>query len=411
LTTIAINRKTSGFTLLTIAILAIILGLIWTGNLSLESRVITLRYFLFVLTGLAAFLTPYLLFPDKNTPLIQLGNLDERNLTRYIFTKLGSYCWPVLLLMAVMLIGDVNNPFENLTVKIISIVSSWLFFVSVVMLSVVRYVKSGPASQFWKESKKGRDIRQKVADYLKYPIDPGSIPSLMNTMIILTLGSGTIIFAVYLGGVIHPVAETAVFAGLFIYAVHYLQKFTGSIVRDFYSSNSFFREFFGVNMKGEEAMAAREVHQLWWVPGYLRMHVWQFIVQLDRIVPAGRAVAAGHLIVLFIAYQRPDPQFLTIIWVIFALLHHLFVLLTFRDEIAPPWLLRWVAPSHIWFLSRVWIQIRWLLPLLLGMNVQYFLFGTPGLASQVGVTITYLLSGIFISATGMAKLFKRANYN
>jgi len=411
LATISIRRKTSRFILLTTAILAIILGLIWTGNSTLESRVITQRYFLFVLTGLAAFLTPYLLFPDKNTPLIQLGNLDKKSLSHYIFTKLGSYCWPVFLLMAVMLLVDFNSPFQNLTIKIISLFSSWLLFSSIVILSAVRYVKSGPASQFWKESTKGRDIRQKVADYLKYPLDPGSIPSLMNTLIILTIGSGTIILAVYLGELVHPIAEMAIFACLVVYAINYLRKFTGTLVRDFYSSNSFFREFFGVNLKGEEAMAVRQVNQLWWVPGFLRMHVWQFIVQLDRIVPAGRAVAAGHLVVLFIAYQRPDPQFLTIIWVIFALLHHLFTLLTFRHEVAPPWLLRWVAPVHIWFFSRVWMQIRWLLPLFLGMNVQYFLFGTPDVASQAAVAITFLLSAIFVSALGMAKTFNGANYN
>ncbi len=405
---ISIRRRTSPLILLSAVVLTTILGLLWTGDSTLESRIITLRYFLFVLTGLAAFLTPYFLFPDKNSPLIQLGNLGKKSLGYYIFNKLGSYCWPVYYLIAIILLGDLHNFFNGLDYKIITLFSSWSLFSSVVIISTVRYVKSGPSSQFWKESQKGKLIRQRVADYLKYPLDPGSIPSLINTLIILLVGSGTIIFAVYAGDRIHPFAELMVFISLLIYAGYSVRKFSVSMIRDFYSSNSFFREFFGVTMKGEEVLESRKVNQLWWVPDFIRVHVWQFIVQIDRIVPAGRIVAAGHFVVLFIAYQRPDPQFLVMIWVVFALLHHLFSLLTFRQVIAPQWLLRWVAPVHIWILSRFWIQIRWILPLILGMNQQYFLFGTPDLKSQAAVLITYLISGFIVSAMGMAKTFNGA---
>ena len=406
---ISIRRKPTGFILLSTAVLAAILGLAWTGSSTLEGRIVTMRYFLFVLTALSAFLTPYLLFPDKNTPLIQLGNLGKKSLQQYVFVKFGTYFWPVFFLMAVMLFGDFNNPLHHIPLKIYSFLSACLLFLAIGMLSVARYVKSGPSSQFWKESQKGRNIRQMAADYLKYPIDPGSIPSLINTMVILVIGSAAIILAVYLGERVHPLAELMVFLSLSVYAALYLHKFSGSFVRDFYSSNSFFREFFGVNMKGEEVLATREVNQLWWVPGFIRMHVWQFLVQLDRIIPAGRAVAAGHLVVLFIAYQRPDPQFLVIIWIIFALLHQLFTLLTFRLEIAPRWLLRWVAPAYIWFLSRFWMQMRWVLPLFLGMNVQYFLFGTPDITNQAVIIVTFLISAFFVSAFGLTKTFNGAN--
>src|SRR5690625_6852312 len=70
---------------------------------------------------------------------------------------------------------------------------------AVLRLACYRYLQSGPDSQFWSESEKGRRYRKKAADLFKYPLDPGSIPSLMNTVLIFLTGSllillGTILF-------------------------------------------------------------------------------------------------------------------------------------------------------------------------------------------------------------------------
>ena len=388
------------------ALFVVAVGLFWTGYSSLDDRIITLRYFLIALTGLAAFSTPYLLFPDKNGAVIQLGNLDSADLNRYLSGKAVSYTWPVFLLFGVILFGDLNNPTGNLLTKLLYTMGASLLFAGLMVVSVARYVKSGPDSQFWKESEKGRKLRKDMADFFKYPIDPGSVPSLMNTILIVLIGFFTIVAGALLEQYVSAVAEIFAMGAIFLGGIITLRKYNLTLVRNFYSSNAFFREFFGESLKGDEAAARREVEQLWWVPAPLKMHVWQFLVQLDRKIPSGRVVAAGHVLVWFIAYQRPDPEFLTVIWLLFALVHHLFILLTIQPEMAPAWLLRWTGSSFIWLTTRFWMQLRWIIPLLLSMNTQLFIFGTPDFNSQAIVITAYIATALIVSAIGVSVLRK-----
>jgi hypothetical protein len=406
LSKISLRPKIQAVTAIILAGGVAALGFFWTGTTPLSERIITIRYFLLALTGLAAFLTPYLLFPDKNVSLIQLGNLSKNSLSGYIMRKLLSCTWPVFLLLIVMAFGDINRPSEYLAEKFIYLLSSLFLFTGVALYSVARYIKSGPDSQFWQESEKGKQLRLKMADFFKYPIDPGSVPSLINTILVLLFGSAAIIAATLVSDRFTPFAELLLTGLVFLSGLVTVQKYSGDLVKNFYSTNAFFREFFGANLKGEEAVSRREVEQLWWVPARLKMHVWQFLVQSDRKIPAGRVVAAGHLLVWFIAYQRPDPEFLTVIWLIFALLHHLFTVLTFQPGFAPSWLMRWVDSSTVWFFSRFWMQLRWLIPLLLSMNLQYFLFATPDFQSQSAVIAMYLITAMIMSAIGVSKTTK-----
>jgi hypothetical protein len=401
---LSIRPKLSKTAIFFTAIFVVALGLFWTGNDAIADRIITLRYFLFALTGLAAFSTPYLLFPDKYGAVIQLGNLPAKDLSRYLLKKLAFYTWPVFLMFGVILFGDLNTPADHLLQKTVYGGVSLFLFSGLILFSLARYVKSGPDSQFWKESEKGRRLRQNMADFFKYPLDPGSIPSLMNTILIVLAGFLAIVAGALFEQFISIYAELFWMGFIFIMAIATMKKYAGTLVRDYYSSNAFFREFFGTNLKGDEAVVRREVDQLWWVPGKFKAHVWQFLVQLDRKVPSGRVVAAGHVLVWFIAYQRPDPEFLAVIWLLFALLHHLFTLLTIQPEMSPQWLLRWLGSTAIWLFSRFWMQLRWIIPLLLSMNAQLFVFGTPGFESQALVIGIFILTSLLVSAIGVSKL-------
>ncbi len=401
---LSIRPKLSKTAIFFTVIFVVALGLFWTGNNSIADRIITLRYFLFALTGLAAFSTPYLLFPDKYGTVIQLGNLSAKDLNRYLLKKMAFYTWPVFLMFGVILFGDLNSPAEHLMQKTIYAAVSIFLFAGLILFSLARYVKSGPDSQFWKESEKGRRLRQNMADFFKYPIDPGSVPSLLNTILIVLAGFLAIVAGALFEQFISFYAELLWMGFVFLMAFATMKKYAGTLVRDYYSSNAFFREFFGTNLKGDEAAVRREVDQLWWVPGMLKAHVWQFLVQLDRKVPSGRVVAAGHVLVWFIAYQRPDPEFLTVIWLLFALLHHLFTLLTIQPEMSPQWLLRWLGSTKIWLFSRFWMQLRWIILLLLSMNAQLFVFGTPGFESQAVVIGIFILTSLLVSAIGVSKL-------
>jgi hypothetical protein len=401
---ISIQPKNSNIVISITVLITIALALVWTGTSDLQERVVTNRYFLFSLTALIAFLTPYILFPDRNLAVIQLGNFSPISIRSYILKKIIRLTWPIYLLIFVIFFGDLQTPLNFLLDKFIQFISSILFLTGVMLFSIVRYAKSGKSSQFWKESAKEKG-KKVFSEYLKYQqVDPSSLPSLINTILVFSVGAISIVVGAVVQQNFGLFFELIFYLIIFIYGVYFLKKYTYSLDRNYYLSDAFFREFFGSGSKAEEATSKREVEQLWWVPARFKMHVWQFLLQIDRKIPAGRAVAAGHCAVWFIAYQRPDPQFLTIIWILFALAHQLFTIMSIQKEIAPYWMLRWVDSSSVWTLSRFWMQLRWLVPLLISMNLQYFLFAVPGYTEQSIILLIFILSALFTSIIGTVKL-------
>lgn len=378
--------------------------MVWVGDYSLKERVVTLRYFLFTISGFVAFVTPYLLFPDSNTASIQLGNLRGKNMMKYLVFKLWKFHWPLILLFVIILFGDIQTPFDNLVEKSIYAGYSILFFIGLNLISLPRYLQSGMDSQFWQESEKGRDMRKKFADYFKYPLDPGSIPSLINTLIVTGIGMITIVIAASAADIFNPLIELLIGSLIVMVGFRMLMKSAVNPEQSFYSTNAFYRDFFGSDPEGEHVVERRKVDQLWWVPSKIRANVWQFLQQIDRKIPAGRAVAIGHFFIWFMAYQRPSEEFITALWIFFALAHQLFIMLTLQPSMAPGWLLRWIGSEMNWFFSRIWMQLRWLVPLTVSMNVQLFIFGLPGWSEQLFVISVFLISAIIVSGVGVVQL-------
>jgi hypothetical protein len=176
--------------------------------------------------------------------------------------------------------------------------------------------------------------------------------------------------------------------------------------RKYYHTNSFFSEFFG-STEGEDTITARrKVEQLWWVPSPIRANVWQYLQQIDRKIPAGRAVASGHVLVWLVAYQKPDINFMIGVWTLFAVTHHLFILLTMQRNFSPHWMLRWLSPIKSWVFSWFWMQVRWLLPLVISMNAQLFIFGVPRGSDQLFIIAVYLTSALAVAFVGGFRLKK-----
>lgn len=379
-------------------------ALLWVGDYQMDARVVTLRYLLFTLSGFIAFITPYLLFPDKYTPMLQLANISGRSMAGYILRKIARTQWPIFLLLIVLVLGDLNTPGSSISQKVILLLFALMLYSGLLLMSVARYVKSGPDSQFWQESERGREMRKKFADYFKYPLDPGTIPSMINTLLIAGTGMIAVVAGAWLSGSAGMLGEPA--AGLIVLVAGIIM-FSGLMKnpeRSFYPTNAFYGEFFGSGTGDESVVERRKVEQLWWVPAGIRHHVWQFLQQTDRRLPAGRVIAAGHIFVWFIAYQRPGEGFITALWVFFALSHQLLVLVTLQPSMSPGWLLRWIAPARTWFASRFWMQLRWLVPLLVSINLQAFIFGYPGLNDQIAIIAVYLISAAAFSAVGVLHL-------
>jgi hypothetical protein len=397
-------RKKSTTLRLIVLLTVMIAGLIWTGNLALEERVVTLRYLLFTLSGFIAFITPYLIFPDPGIVLVQLANLTGRDLLRYIFSGFARYQWPLLVLIFLAASGDLITPLESLMEKLIYMLNAVFLFSGLNLLALSRYIRSGTDSQFWQESERGKRLRKQVADYMKYPLDPGSVPSMINTLLVSSTGMIAVVTGAYLSEVYGAEGELAAGIVVLVFGSISFLKLRNNTERHYYATNAFYSEFFSSGTGEESVVERRKADQLWWVPGFIRAGVWQFLQQIDRKIPAGRAVAAGHLFVWFVAYQRPGEDFITAMWILFGLVHHLFIFLTMQKAMAPGWLLRWIESGSRWFLIRFWMQFRWLLPLFISMNAQAFVFGYPAMEGQFLVIGVFLLSGALISAVAAIQL-------
>ncbi|MCC5915296.1 MAG: hypothetical protein JJU46_13040 [Balneolaceae bacterium] len=387
-----------------VALIVLAMGLSWTGDYSAGERIVTVRYLLFALSGFIAFATPYLFFPDKNTPILQQGNMRGGAFLGYLMQKQSRFYSPFCFLLAVLLFGDLNDPTGSLGLKAGHFIYAVTFTTALNLMALSRYVKSGRDSQFWQESEKGREMRRKVAYYFKYPIDPGSIPSLINTLLLTTAGMVIVIAGALLESLPGAIAEPVTGLLFLAFGAAMTMKLRDEPGRHFYPTNAFFSEFFGGGAKEDSVTERREAEQLWWVPSPIRANVWQFLQQTDRRIPAGRVVAAGHALVWFIAYQRPEEEFLTTIWVLFAISHHFFVLLTMQGSISPSWLHRWMGSPFSWLMSRFWMQVRWILPLVVSMSTQLFVFGVPGFAAQGLVLAVFLTTGFALASLGAFRL-------
>jgi len=403
---LALIKKTSLLRETLWFLLTIAIGGSWVYDLPMEERVITARYLILAAAGFIAFITPYLLFPDSNSKLIQLGNISGSRLLRYLSFKTNRfYKYPYLFIL-VLMFADFSSPFDQLFTKLIYSVYILSMVAGLHFIALYAYLKVGPQSQFWQESEKGQELRRKIAEYAKYPIDPGAIPSLINTVVIAVLGMVLLVIATVLGNAFGPLPEFL--TGLLLLTGGLILFFRFSTVPEkrYYQTNSFFSEFFG-DTDGEDSITARrKVNQLWWVPSIIRTNVWQFLQQTDRKLPAGRVVTAGHILVWLVAYQKPDSQFMLGVWTVFAISHHLFILQTMQTSFSPTWLLRWMGSLKSWFFTWFWMQIRWILPLFVSMTTQLFIFGVPGWEEQLFVLLIYLSSAAVVSATGTVRLKK-----
>jgi hypothetical protein len=395
-----IRKKSTALNLL-ILVTVISASLVWTGDYFLNDRVVTLRYLLFALSGFMAFITPYLLFPDPSVILVQLANLNRRRLVKHVLSGFLRYQWPILILIAFTMLGDLREPLVNLGDKILLLLHGEFLFAGITLLSLSRYMRSGAESQFWQESEKGLRIRKQIADYMKYPLDPGSIPSMINTLLVSAAGMIAVVAGAYLNSSYGSAGELCTGVAVLALGLLSFLQLRKQTERNYYASNAFFNEFFDSGNGHESTVGRRKADQLWWVPAGLRAGVWQFLQQIDRKIPAGRTVTAGHLFVWFVAYQRPGEEFMTALWILFAMAHHMFILLTLQSSMAPAWLCRWVDSGSNWFLIRFWMQIRWLLPIYISMILQQFVFGYPLFQDQLIVLIIYIASGAILSAAGV----------
>ncbi|MEX0769240.1 MAG: hypothetical protein WD035_00805 [Balneolaceae bacterium] len=359
------------------------------------SRTVVMRYFLFGYTGLVAFILPYISFPEQQHTLVRILNLSSRKIFRlYIIRHRMIWGVPAFLILVIAFGGHTVELFNEFADRFLLFLYGLLFLSGIYTYAASIYLKVGPDSQKWNEGNKGMKTRQRFAEYGKYPLDPGSVPSMIASVKITVIGMMAVVLGATMYGWAGFAGELSVAFFIFLFGGYSILKPAEQTDRYFYHTHSFFSEFFGTGPGHSSEREPLQVRQLWWVPLRWKTHSWALMLELDRRIPAGRILALGHLFVWVLAYQRPDERVLLMIWALFAVFHHSLLIFTSDESLAPRWWLRYLDRSIHWSLSRFWVQVRWILPLALSMAVMKGVFGVFAWMHVGWVLILYLTAGI-----------------
>jgi len=379
------------------AVLLSVLLVTTVANYDTAGRMVYLRYLLFALSGLLAFILPYLSFPDSAARFYQLGNASPQQLLRSYFRRHRLIWGTALLLILITALADPELRLSDLSDRLTLVLYGLLFLTGIYLFSAARYYRIGRDSQEWNEGRRGAELRKRLAELAKYPVDPGSVPSLISTVVISALG----MMAVVTGALVHSLVgiwgEVLVAALLFLAGVKSIRSVRALSDRFYYQANAFFSEFFTASSSPELDREPLQIGQLWWVPERWKSHSWALMLQMDRKLPAGRFIITGHLFLWVVAYQEAGTGVMLSAWAVFAVMHHGLLTLTTQRAIAPKWWLRALDRPVHWILSRFFIQVRWLLPLMASMLVMNWLFGYFSGAEIFAIGLWYLLSGLLIA--------------
>src|SRR5690625_5164353 len=88
---------------------------------------IAIRYVLFGFSALAAFITPYLLFPDKYRSVMQLANPDGNAIWRHLYGKMNLIVLTGAVLLIFMALGGIFSGSGKFLEIILSAVGPILF--------------------------------------------------------------------------------------------------------------------------------------------------------------------------------------------------------------------------------------------------------------------------------------------
>lgn len=379
------------------ALILAVLFITITLDYTTGERLVAMRYLLFVMAGIIAFILPYISFPDSRSKLFQLANYSPSRLLRE-YIKRHQPVWGMgLVLIIVIATADSRGFTPDFGGQLLLVLHGILFLAGIYLYASYRYLKIGKDSQQWQEGDRGRKVRIRFAEMAKYPIDPGSIPSLISSVLIAVIGMMAVVTGAMVYGIAGLWGETGVSLLLFLFGINRYVVSSSETDHFYYQTNAFFSEFFGVASGPGAGREPLKVDQLWWIPTRWKARGWGLMLQMDRKLPAGRFIAVGHLFIWVLAYQDTSEIILLISWGVFAALHHSLLLLTANPAIAPKWWLRQLdQPAH-WVLSRFWIQVRWLLPLMFSMSVMKLFFALFEWSDLGLIALLYLSAGAVVA--------------
>lgn len=253
---------------------------------------------------------------------------------------------------------------------LLAALSAALLLTGVWLLAVSRYIRLGASSQGWQEGTRGGWYRRSH----EYMSVPPAIPNGAMPMMLATSGLfATAIVAVLSWAALRSVGGGATLlpalAVLIAGAVD-VGRLGRRADAEVFHTQAFFDELLrmygGVRTSEREALSYRTIY---WAPRKYRPAIWATLVQMDRRVPLGRLVAAGHLFLWILMWNQGYGPAVVGYLLMFALAKNMAPALIAGPDASPPAFDRLVQSIPAWIWTRAFASLRWTLPWALSLGV------------------------------------------
>ena len=356
---------------LLIVLLGYVAGLLALGA-SAEMRAGLIRYWSVLGAAVLSAAVPHMLLPDPQVPLLQRLNSAPSQLLRHQMRR-----WmPVILLFAfpcvVLAYFDPGHMGADLTAKSFHLAQGLLVILGTGIYGFEQYVTIGQTSQAWQEGRAGgwyHSMKERGGTIFAVP--DGLVPTLLATTKIFTVAITVVIVGAYVGN-LAPTLMWIPGALLTGWGALRLARSRAVYDRHFYSTNALYQE---VMAGGRVQASDREpiiYDAIYWTPHRWRPAAWASLRQFDRILPLGRLVALGHLLLWVLFAQGASAAVITTYLLLLIAAQNGACYVLTRPSAAPPAFQVMLQGPRDWAMVRFFVNLRWTMPFLLSLLLVAF---------------------------------------
>ncbi len=353
------------------ALLFVVMGIVClliASGAGIEMRITLLRYWTLLAAGVYAVAVPHVLLPAAGVPMLHRLNRSPRGLLWHQLRAWGVVVAAFAAPGLVLAFYDQGRFGDDLAIKSLHLAANLLVVLGVGLYSFGRYVNIGPASQAWQEGKKGRSYRslKEHSTGGVFAVPDGLVPAITATARVFGVGLLALAASAYAS------IGLAWAPGLLLlgWSAVVLWRLLPVYDRAFYATNAFYSEIFrrtgGVHVTDREPIPFRAVY---WAPPRWKPSVWAALLQLDRKLPLGRFLVPWAIGLALLFIEDAAADMVAVYLVLFmAFKNGVSYLLVTRPFAPFPFRVMRQRPAD-WVATRFFVNLRWTLPLLIGLLI------------------------------------------
>ena len=361
---------------------------------SLETRRTVLRLWMLGAAGTLSVVTPTLLYPDPQAPVAQLLNAAPTHLLQHHLRRLLPVVSLAALPAVLLAFADAQTPMAAWLSKADALGRGLLLLAGTTLDTFVYYSTLGPRSQAWQDGQAGTWYAKRVEDRGQgVSVPRGLVPVLFATARCFVVAIAALVamaYGVQAAGALGGWLPLLVLAG---WAGRRLWMARTAYDHHYYHTSAFYSEVLGGTTETTDRTPI-PYDAVYWTPSRWRPSVWASLRQLDRRFPLGRLVALGHLAFWLLCLQDATLTTRTAVLLLLIAAPNAGLLLLVQPPAAPPPFQRTLQSISDWIITRTFVNLRWVPPLIasLGLVATFDAdYGVAWMLTWTGIAIGFAL--------------------